>query len=207
MCRWELPYRSTHRMHAVSVRSSSACKQPRTLSNECFGRLDRHTRRAALSVALSAINKHHYSGPTAVAVTKACWSAVSNQEAIPWMAPGSPPPAPASRSGAVQRAETALRGFTARQASRSPGLPQQPTITVAQRSGALQTAPPSGVGLRAQDGLLPRTRAQLPLWYITLRQVVLDAYRAVAVVYRVANHVLGSLFEVGLPLCLPATHT
>ena len=121
------------------------------------------------------------------------------------MAPGSPPPAPASRSGAVQRAETALRGFTARQASRSPGLPQQPTITVAQRSGARQTAPPPGVCLRTQDGLLPRTRAQLPLWYVNLRQVVLDAYRAVAVVYRVANHVLGSLFEVSpLPVMCAA---
>ena len=121
------------------------------------------------------------------------------------MAPGSPPPAPASRSGAVQRAETALRGFTARQASRSPGLPQQPTITVAQRSGALQPALPPSVALRTQDGLLPRTRAQLPLWYITLRQVVLDAYRAVAVVYRIANHVLGSLFEVSpLPVVCAA---
>ena len=121
------------------------------------------------------------------------------------MAPGSPPPTPASGSGAVQRAETALRGFTARQASRSPGLPQQPTITVVQRSGALQTSPPPGVCLRTQDGLLPRTRAQLPLWYITLRQVVLDAYRAVAVVYRVANHVLGSLLEVSpLPVLCAA---
>jgi hypothetical protein len=107
----------------------------------------------------------------------------------------------------VQRAETALRGFTASQASRSPGLPQQPTISVTQRSGAVQTAPPPGVGLRSQDGLLPRTRAQLPLWYITLRQVVLDAYCAVAVVYRVANHVLGSLFEVELPPVLSTAHT
>jgi hypothetical protein len=123
------------------------------------------------------------------------------------MAPGSPPPASASRSGAVQRAETALRGFTARHATRSPGLPQQPTISVTQCSGSLLSAPPSGAGLRTQDGLLPRTRSQLPHWYITLRQVVLDAYRAVAVVYRVANHVLGSLFEVGLPPVLSAAHT
>jgi hypothetical protein len=61
----------------------------------------------------------------------------------------------------------------------------------------VQTAALQGIHSKpCQDGLLPRTRAQLPHWYITLRQVVLDAYRAVAVVYRLANHVLGSLFEV-----------
>ena len=107
------------------------------------------------------------------------------------MRPGSP-----SSSDAVQRAESVLRALTLHQASRSPGLPQQPIIKNAQRNTALQPPPLRSIVCRSQDGLLPRTRAQLPLWYITLRQVVLDAYRAVAVVYRVANHVLGSLFEV-----------
>lgn len=115
------------------------------------------------------------------------------------MTPGSPTPAPAaSSSSSVQRAESALRGFQARQSAHSPGLP--PGITVTYRSGGSQTAALPNLLVHRQDGLLPRTRAQLPRWYITLRQLVLDAYRAVAVVYRVANHVLGSLFEVRLQI-------
>lgn len=113
------------------------------------------------------------------------------------MTPGSPSPTSAPSASSVQRAELALRGFQARQGARSPGLPQQPSLAVSQCSGRPQTPPLPSVQLsRGNDGLLPRTRAQLPRWYLTLRQVVLDVYRAVAVVYRIANHVLGSLFEV-----------
>ena len=53
-------------------------------------------------------------------------------------------------------------------------LLQQPTFTVTQRgsigSSAVLPSPrilPAVVG----DGLLPRTRAQLPRWYLVLRQV------------------------------------
>lgn len=105
-----------------------------------------------------------------------------------------PSPTPA-QSASVQRATSALRDLQQRQGARSAGLPQQPTFSVTQRSGSALPGPILASSLQ-QDGLLPRTRAQLPRWYVTLRQLLLDAYRAVAVVYRIANHVLGSLFEV-----------
>lgn len=108
----------------------------------------------------------------------------------------------ASGSSSVQRAETALRGFQARQTAGSTALPQQPSLSLTQRCGTSQTAPlPNLLAPTREDGLLPRTRSQLPRWYITLRQLVLDTYRAVVLVYRIANHVLGSLLEVNLTHC------
>lgn len=116
--------------------------------------------------------------------------------------PSSPTPA---QSASVQRAQSALRDFQQRQEARSPAPPQQPTFSVTQRSGSPLPGPFLSSRSQTQDGLLPRTRAQLPRWYITLRQLLLDAYRAVAVVYRIANHVLGSLFEV-CALAVPPAH-
>ena len=99
------------------------------------------------------------------------------------MPSSSPPPQPAS----VERAQAALQDFRARQAAGrgaaqgSSDLPQQPLFTVTPRpshQASSSAASPKLPGPRILpapnvqgDGLLPRTRAQLPTWYLTLRQV------------------------------------
>ena len=92
------------------------------------------------------------------------------------------------------RASAALRDLHLQRRSDGSGAsPVGATFNLTQRSEAPAAGSPA---LLDRHGLTAATSLQLPPWYLLLRQSVRDAWTVIGLVYRLANHVLGSLFEV-----------
>ena len=109
----------------------------------------------------------------------------------------SSPGGQAAAQPAIVRASAALQDFQQqqqRQNHSSAGPSINASFFLTQRGGVQGVESPSRLPRR--DGLTAATKAQLPRWYVVLRQSLQDAWRVVCLVYKLANHVLGSLFEV-----------
>ena len=103
--------------------------------------------------------------------------------------------APSPQSSAL-RTQLALQEFQHRRSEGTNTRAGRTPVALSQRASSSLQELQSAASYSGTSKLSVSVGEQLPRWYLLLRQSVQDLWRIIALVYKLASHALGSLFEV-----------